>query len=104
MGDSEAAEGEIQQYLSESNGEGSEHEAAFNMDAYAFDDLLDTPNCEDIEKELAGKLTEVLATIIASHPNSTYEGHHPRLFKEDARKERENNLEIRGSVEIRFKK
>ena len=40
------------------------------MDQYTFDDLLDTPNRKDIEKELAGKLTEVLVPIIVSHPDS----------------------------------
>ena len=46
------------------------NEEDFDMSPYSFDSLLDTPDREEIEKELSGKKTEVLVNIVVSHPNS----------------------------------
>ena len=55
--------------LGNSSDEGA-NEEDFDMSPYSFDDLLDTPDREEIEKELSGKKTEVLVNIVVSHPNS----------------------------------
>ena len=56
--------------LNDSSDEGATEED-FDMSPYSFDELLDTPNHEEIEKEFSRKKTEVLVNIIVSHPNST---------------------------------
>ena len=45
--------------LNDSSDEGA-NEEDFEMSPYSFNDLLDTPNREDTEKEFPGKKTEVL--------------------------------------------
>ena len=69
MGDSEVTKGEIQQSLSKSI-ENKPGDEPYDMDGYVFDNLLDTPNCEEATKELSGKKTKVLVPIIALHPKS----------------------------------
>ena len=56
--------------LDDSNDEGSNDGGEFDMSPFSFDDLLDTPDCEEIKKELSGTKTEVLVNIVVSHPDS----------------------------------
>ena len=66
MGDSEATGGSELESLGGSSTESDITE----VDGFKFRPLLDTPNLEDIEKELKGKKLEVLTSTIASHPAS----------------------------------
>ena len=42
----------------------------FDMSPYSFDNILNTPDREEIDKELSGKKTEVLVNTVVSHPDS----------------------------------